>query len=105
MMLAPPGDILLAQEPPEQCVVLAEVVVLMLEPTAEHREVLVLVALADHDLQASTGELVDGGVVLGDAHRSSRLSTVTPVDSRIRSVAAAIAPSSTVGDDDKNSPA
>lgn len=69
MMLAPPGDILLAQEPPEQCVVLAEVVVLMLEPTAEHREVLVLVALADHDLQASTGELVDGGVVLGDAHR------------------------------------
>ena len=59
-----PVDVLLAEQPPQQRVVLLEVVVLVGQLEAEQREVLVLVALADDDLEPPAGQHVDRRVVL-----------------------------------------
>ena len=67
--LALPGDVLLAPQPAQQLVLLRQLVPLLTEFDAEHRELAQLVALADHQLEAPAGELVDGGVVLGHPQR------------------------------------
>ncbi len=66
---ARPGDLLLAPQPAQQLVVLLLQRVLVVRIPAEEPPGLGGVALADGQLQPAAGELVDGGVVLGDPYR------------------------------------
>ena len=66
---ARPRDVLAAQQEPQELVVLPQVLVLLGDVQAEQRVLQVLVALADHDLQAATAELVDRREVLREPDR------------------------------------
>jgi hypothetical protein len=63
--LALPGDVLLPPQAAQQLVLLRELVPLLTGCDAEHGELAHLIALADHQLDASARELVDRGVILG----------------------------------------
>ncbi|SKW67945.1 Uncharacterised protein [Mycobacteroides abscessus subsp. abscessus] len=63
-----PVDVLLTQQPPEELVVLLQVLVLLGDIQTHQGVLTILIALPDHDLEPAPAELVDGGEVLGRAH-------------------------------------
>lgn len=67
--LARPVDVFLAPQPPQQLVLLPLEVPLPLLVQAEEGEVGGVRALADDQFDPAAGELVEGGVVLGDPDR------------------------------------
>ena len=95
---ARPRDALAAADELEQQLELGrEQLVVVVEVLAEERERLGERPAAGHDLRAPVREAVDRGEVLEDADGVLADSTVTAVESRMRSVRAAIAPSTTAG--------
>ena len=64
-----PLDVFLADQQFEEFVVLGEVFVLLGDVQAEERVLKDLVALADHNLETSPAELIDGSEIFGDSNR------------------------------------
>lgn len=64
-----PLDVFLADQQFEEFVVLGEVFVLLGDVQPEERVLKDLVALADHDLEASPAQLIDGSEIFGDSNR------------------------------------
>ena len=68
-MRSHPLDVFLADQQFEEFVVLGEILVLLGDVQTEERVLKNLVALADHDLEASPAELIDGSEIFGDSDR------------------------------------